>query len=319
MRDLYIGDRSCTEGAQAAASVQKISAPLGTTFRDAYTGKEDQSQDFGTNYTDFGARQYSPALRRWMAPDLLSEKYYGISPYAFCANNPLRYVDPDGKDGWDVFIGHSIGLITNVIPGTGSLRDLYSPTDPLDYNLALRNSDLASFAIGDFLTKAGAAEAALGGSLLAAGATSVSASGGTLVLVGGLAAAIGAEELVRGALTAAGGGLMMMNSSKNQLDGYERGNTSTSQNKGGENSHTKLGREIHKKYNPGQGYIKECQLPSGKRADAVSFEKGDVRELKPNNTKAFKKGEKQVLMYKNELQSLNPSVNWEWHVDVYEK
>ena len=46
-----------------------------------------------------GARQYSPALRRWMAPDPLSEKYYGISPYAFCNNNPLRYVDPDGRDG----------------------------------------------------------------------------------------------------------------------------------------------------------------------------------------------------------------------------
>ena len=80
-----------------AASVQKISAPLGTTFRDAYTGKEDQSQDFGTGYTDFGARQYSPALRRWMAPDPLSEKYYGISPYAFCANNPVNVVDADGE------------------------------------------------------------------------------------------------------------------------------------------------------------------------------------------------------------------------------
>jgi hypothetical protein len=66
---------------------------------------------------------------------------------------------------------------------------------------------------------------------------------------------------------------MMMNSSKNQLDGYETGNTSTSQNKGGENSHTKLGREMHIKYNPGQSYIKEYKLPSGKRADAVSFEK----------------------------------------------
>jgi RHS repeat-associated protein len=79
------------------ASVQKISAPLGTTFRDAYTGKEDQHPDFGTGYTDFGARQYSPALRRWMTTDPLSEKYYGISPYAFCNNNPVNFVDPDGS------------------------------------------------------------------------------------------------------------------------------------------------------------------------------------------------------------------------------
>ena len=79
------------------ASIQKLPAPLGTTFRDAYTGKEDQSLDFGTGYTDFGARQYSPALRRWMAPDPLSEKYYGISPYAFCNNNPVNIVDVDGR------------------------------------------------------------------------------------------------------------------------------------------------------------------------------------------------------------------------------
>ena len=48
-------------------------------------------------YIDFGARQYSPSLRRWMTPDPLSEKYYGISPYAFCNNNPVNFVDPDGE------------------------------------------------------------------------------------------------------------------------------------------------------------------------------------------------------------------------------
>ena len=71
--------------------------PDGTTIRDSYTGKEDQSLDFGTGYIDFGARQYNPSLRRWMTPDPLSEKYYGISPYAFCNNNPVNLVDPDGR------------------------------------------------------------------------------------------------------------------------------------------------------------------------------------------------------------------------------
>ena len=31
--------------------------------------------------------------------DPLAEKYYGVSPYAYCENNPMRYVDPDGR-GW---------------------------------------------------------------------------------------------------------------------------------------------------------------------------------------------------------------------------
>ena len=71
--------------------------PAGLTLRDGYTGKEAQTPDFSTGYTDFGARQYSPTLRRWMTPDPLSEKYYGVSPYAFCNNNPVNFVDPDGE------------------------------------------------------------------------------------------------------------------------------------------------------------------------------------------------------------------------------
>ena len=71
--------------------------PAGLTLRDGYTGKEAQTPDFTTGYTDFGARQYSPTLRRWMTPDPLSEKYYGVSPYAFCNNNPVNFVDPDGE------------------------------------------------------------------------------------------------------------------------------------------------------------------------------------------------------------------------------
>ena len=84
--------------------------PAGLTLRDGYTGKEAQTPDFTTGYTDFGARQYSPTLRRWMTPDPLSEKYYGVSPYAFCNNNPVNFVDPDGRiveTVWDVV---SLGL-----------------------------------------------------------------------------------------------------------------------------------------------------------------------------------------------------------------
>ena len=60
-----------------------------------YNGKEEQTT-FGTPYSDYGARQYSSASGRWHAVDPLAEKYYGISPYAFCNNNPVNFVDPDG-------------------------------------------------------------------------------------------------------------------------------------------------------------------------------------------------------------------------------
>ena len=108
---------------------------------------------------------------------------------------------------------------------------------------------LESAAFGGFLTKVGAAETAFGGAALAAGATSVSVSGGTLVFVGGLVSAVGAEELVKGVVTAAGGSLMMMNSSKNQLDGYERGKTNVSSgNKNSQHANLKAKLAAKEKY-----------------------------------------------------------------------
>ena len=45
-----------------------------------------------------------------MVPDPMSEKYYGISPYAFCGNNPVNFVDPDGEAVETVLDVISIGV-----------------------------------------------------------------------------------------------------------------------------------------------------------------------------------------------------------------
>lgn len=73
--------------------------------------------------------------------------------------------------------------------------------------------------------------------------------------------------------------------------------------RGGESAAAKLGRLKHKQYNPGPGYQKEVRLPSGKRADAVNFETCNVRELKPNNPRAIRRGQKQVEGYRRELEN----------------
>lgn len=46
---------------------------------------------------DFGARRMSPAYGRFTTMDPLGEKYYHISPYAFCAGDPVNYVDKKGE------------------------------------------------------------------------------------------------------------------------------------------------------------------------------------------------------------------------------
>ena len=60
--------------------------------------KYSEERDPETGFSYFGARYYDPDLTGlWLSPDPLSDKYPGISPYAYCAWNPVRLVDPDGK------------------------------------------------------------------------------------------------------------------------------------------------------------------------------------------------------------------------------
>ena len=62
-----------------------------------YNGKELDKMH-GLNTYDYGARQHDPILARWDRIDPLCEKYYNVSPYAYCANSPIILVDPDGKE-----------------------------------------------------------------------------------------------------------------------------------------------------------------------------------------------------------------------------
>ena len=61
-----------------------------------YGGKEFVEMH-GLDEYDSEARWYYPALMRTTTQDPLAEKYYDISPYAWCANNPVNLVDPDGR------------------------------------------------------------------------------------------------------------------------------------------------------------------------------------------------------------------------------
>ena len=62
-----------------------------------YNSKEFMHQD-GLNLYNYGARWYDPARAQFIMIDPLCEKYPWITPYAYCLNNPIKYVDPDGRD-----------------------------------------------------------------------------------------------------------------------------------------------------------------------------------------------------------------------------
>ncbi len=61
-----------------------------------FTGKE---RDEETGYGYFGARYMDHELMTmWLSVDPMADKYPGISPYAYCAWNPIKLVDPDGEE-----------------------------------------------------------------------------------------------------------------------------------------------------------------------------------------------------------------------------
>lgn len=73
-----------------------VSPILGSNYNYKYNGKELQ-EELGLNMYDYGARNYDPALGRWMNMDKLAEGYEKFSPYVYAMNNPTYFVDPDGN------------------------------------------------------------------------------------------------------------------------------------------------------------------------------------------------------------------------------
>ena len=82
--------------------------PFGMVFADTpianqglqpykYNGKELDMMS-GLNQYDYSARYYDPAIARFTTMDPMAEKYYSISPYVYCKNNPVNRVDLDGMD-----------------------------------------------------------------------------------------------------------------------------------------------------------------------------------------------------------------------------
>ena len=117
------------------------------------TGKERDSE---TGFSYFGARYYdSDLMTGWLSVDPLADKYPNLSPYAYCAWNPIRLVDPDGRDcgdyyddlgrylGWDGKNDFNVHIVTDYLSKQRILKNSNSPTPTSNVSIAVSTNYFA--------------------------------------------------------------------------------------------------------------------------------------------------------------------------------
>ena len=82
-----------------------------------------KEKDVETGLSYFGSRYYSSDLSIWLSVDPMSDKYASLSPYVYCADNPVKMVDPNGEE---IYVGDDYCYRNGYLYYKGT-EDIYVP------------------------------------------------------------------------------------------------------------------------------------------------------------------------------------------------
>ena len=269
-----------------------------------YNGKELDRKG-GLDWYDYGARMYDAVLGRWHAVDPMSEKYYGVSPYLYCANNPILLVDPNGM--WPTWRGIRNGLnnalnttlsftngavravTDNILLGSTSLRETGIYSSAGAYNVGQDVGDVISLFIGG-------AEVIRGSGEVAAGLLGSPETGGVSLAV----STKGVVDVTHGSLMATSGAMKLF-SRKGRVNENSSNGYSKSSGKNEKHSSLKAKESARQKYQDIKSQYDKLNLKQNKT---------------PEDKKSLKKLENQVKHWKKkqdftgENHSMNAKGNW---------
>ena len=119
-----------------------------------YNGKELQEDVFNgvaLDLYDYGWRHYDAALGRWYNIDPLADEYIHLSPYSYVANNPLIFIDPDGKSIYIVTGNKSVEVAKETLLKTTLGKELwgkYANSNTHDIYITCQKFNKLSYANG---------------------------------------------------------------------------------------------------------------------------------------------------------------------------
>lgn len=269
--------------------------------------------DEETGFIYFGKRYYNPSIRRWITPDPAGPIDL-INLYAFVRNNPFRYTDYIGLYASDRLLGawQAWGGAMETQIGIGLCT--FPLFIPLGSALILHGTD--NFITGCHTALTGQNHDTLTSRLLQKAALP-SLSAHFIDNAFGMVSSKGASILMQKGVKITNT-LLPMGSSL--LGGsFGKSEEVVQYTK----SNLRLGKQIHKSYKMGEVILnkktKEFVLPSGRRIDFLDRVNGKVYELKPNNPRAIREGQKQLQRYIEELKTIPrfKDIQWEGILETY--